>query len=187
MKIIENFVRPRIQDEIESLFLDSNFPYFYNNDMPVINAVLRDGAMVDENTLSIPQFVHTFVLDSKITSVLYSHLAPIVNKLLDSLEEDCYVYRCKVNMNLIDTRFDNKYQTPHVDNGFDEQITAIYYANDSDGDTIFFDNSGKITERITPKKGKLILWKGKIFHAKCSPINSINRTVINFNLLPHQK
>ena len=49
---------------------------------------------------------------------------------------------------------------------------------------IFFDDTGKITERLTPKKGRLVWWKGRIFHAKSSPTKSINRLVLNFNLLP---
>ena len=67
----------------------------------------------------------------------------------------------------------------------EDQITALYYVNDSDGDTYFFDDSGKVTKRVTPKKGTLVMWEGKIFHAKSSPIKTTSRVVININLLPY--
>jgi hypothetical protein len=119
-----------------------------------------------------------------VNSASYSNVAPIINKVVDLLDEDYFVAKCKVNMNLSDARFEGKYHTPHIDNGFDEQVTAIYYVNDSDGDTFFFDASGKVTKRVTPKKGTLVMWHGKVFHAKSSPIKTTSRVVLNINLLP---
>ena len=190
MQIINNFIKPRIQDELESLFLGNNFPYFYVNEMSTpLNETdaANGGVMLDANTVQAPQFFHMFVNDGVVNSQAYSDIAPITHKLLDLVEEDYSVYRCKVNMNLIDTRFEGKYHTPHIDNGFDDQITAIYYVNDSDGDTFFFDVKGNITKRVTPKKGTLVMWKGKVFHAKASPVKSLSRAVININLLPYKK
>lgn len=190
MQIINNFVKPRIQDELEELFLGNNFPYFYVNEMSTPyehnEADKSTGnIMLDGNTLEAPQFFHMLVADGNVNSQAYANVAPVINKLVDSIEEDYFVYRCKVNMNLIDTRFEGKYHTPHIDNGFDEQITAVYYVNDSDGDTFFFAADGTVTKRVTPKKGTLVMWKGKVFHAKSSPVTSLSRVVLNINLLPH--
>lgn len=191
MQIINNFVKPRIQDELEKLFLSNNFPYFYVNEscsttdyVTNEDAKLTGDLLIDNNTIDAPQFFHMFVADGGINSAAYSDISPIINKLIDSIKEDYFVYRCKVNMNLIDTRFEGKYNAPHIDNGFDDQITAIYYVNDSDGDTFFFDDSGKVTKRVTPKKGTLVMWKGKVFHAKSSPTKTASRVVLNINLLP---
>lgn len=193
MQIINDFVKPRIQNELETLLLGSNFPYFYNCESCVPAGYKEDeneddrltGALlVDENTIEAPQFMHTFIADGVVNSEAYKNVAPILNKVIDLIDEDYFVAKCKVNMNLADVRFEGKYHTPHIDNGFDEQVTALYYVNDSDGDTFFFDDSGKITKRITPKKGTLVMWKGKIFHAKSSPIKTTSRVVININLLP---
>lgn len=189
MQIINNFIKPRLQDEIEGMLLGNNFPYFYINELstPLNEADEANGGIrLDANTVEAPQFFHMFVSDGVVNSQAYSELMPITNKLLDITEEDCFIYRCKANMNLIDTRFEGKYHTPHIDNGFDEQITAIYYVNNSDGDTFFFDDKGNITKRITPKKGTLVTWKGKVFHAKASPVKSLSRVVININLLPYK-
>lgn len=193
MQIIENFIKPRIQDEIESLLTGSNFPYFYSSVSCVPtgykeaeneDARLTGDILLDGNTIQAPQFMHLFVADGAVNSEAYKNVAPILNKVIDLVDGDYFVAKCKVNMNLVDPRFEGKYHPPHIDNGFEDQVTAIYYVNDSDGDTFFFDNSGEVTKRITPKKGTLVMWKGKIFHAKSSPIKTTSRVVININLLP---
>lgn len=193
MRILENFVKPRIQDELETLLLGGNFPYFYSRESCVPagykeneseDARLTGAILVDENTIEAPQFMHMFIAEGAINSEAYKNVAPILNKVVDLIDEDYFVVKCKVNMNLVDVRFEGKYHTPHIDNGFEDQITALYYVNDSDGDTFFFDDSGKITKRVTPKKGTLVMWKGKIFHAKSSPTKTTSRVVININLLP---
>jgi hypothetical protein len=182
LNIIDNFIKPHIQDSIEEFFLSQSFPYYYNKEPIVLDN--SNNYLIDDNTLNTPQFIHMFVSDYKVNSPYYNSILPISNKLIDTVDVDCDIIRCKLNMNLIDSRFEHKYHTPHVDNPWEDQITAIYYVNDSDGDTYFFDNTGKITERFTPKKGRLIWWKGRIYHAKSSPIKKINRLVLNFNLLP---
>ena len=190
MQIINNFIKPRLQDELENLFLGNNFPYYYVNELSTpLNETdkANGGILLNANTVEAPQFFHMFVNDGVVNSQAYTEIAPITHKLLDLVDEDYYVYRCKVNMNLIDTRFEGKYHTPHIDNGFDDQITAIYYVNDSDGDTFFFDDGGQVAKRITPQKGTLVMWKGKVFHAKASPVKSLSSAVININLLPFKK
>lgn len=193
MQIIENFIKPHIQNDIEKLLTSNNFPYFYSSESCVPAGYkeneneddrLTGAVLIDGNTIEAPQFSHMFVVNGNVNSEAYINIAPILNKILDIVDGEYFIAKCKVNMNLIDTRFEGKYHAPHIDNGFDDQITAIYYVNDSDGDTFFFDDSGEITKRVTPKKGTLVLWKGKIFHAKSSPTCSTHRVVINVNLLP---
>lgn len=189
MNIIDDFVKVRVQNDLETLFSNNNFPYFYNSDTVIAstdNTDPSDGPILtDNNTLESPQFTHHFVLGDNIVSKYWDLISPISNKLIDTIDTDCYVTRCKLNLNTTDTRFTDKYHSPHIDNAFDNQITAIYYVNDSDGDTFFFDDKGNVTKRVTPKKGRLVWWKGKIFHAKASPVKSRHRMVLNYNMLPY--
>lgn len=193
MHIIKNFVKPRIQDELEALFLGHNFPYYYSTESCTPpgeqNFAYEDKRLTgdvfrDENTIESPQFSHSLFTGAGINSDYYIQVVPIISKLIDSIDGNYRLYRCKVNMNLSDARFEGKYRTPHIDNGFEDQLTAIYYVNDSDGDTLFFDGNNQITQRITPEKGKLVWWRGKVFHAKSHSVKSISRVVLNINLLP---
>ncbi len=193
MKIITNFVKPRIQDELEMLFTHGNFPYFYNQASCVPADYRQDEkedsratgeVLVTENTVESPQFSHALFSSGAINSESYNNVAPILNKLIDIVDGDYFLARCKVNLNLSNPSLAGKHRTPHIDNGFDKQLTAIYYVNDSDGDTLFFNKQGHIIQRVTPEKGKLIWWSGKVFHAKEYSTQSKTRIILNINLLP---
>ena len=79
------------------------------------------------------------------------------------------------------------YNTPHLDR-LDElkYFNAIYYVNDSDGDTFFFkkeNNKYLITDKVSPKKGRLVVFDGDKYHSGRHPKESLKRVIINFNFL----
>ena len=60
-------------------------------------------------------------------------------------------------------------------------LVGLYYVNDSDGDTVFFDDDETtIIKKVSPKKGKMILFDGSIPHASSTPTKN-ERCVINYN------
>ena len=60
-------------------------------------------------------------------------------------------------------------------------ISIIYYVHDTDGDTVFYDKEcKKIIKKITPKKGRAVIFDSLIFHSFMRPIKSEKRVVINF-------
>jgi len=70
-------------------------------------------------------------------------------------------------------------------------LVVLYYVNDSDGDTIIYDQIGqpnnidksalKIKQKISPKKGRCVLFNGKWLHNSSSPQNS-PRCILNFDV-----
>jgi len=56
--------------------------------------------------------------------------------------------------------------------------SLIYYASDSDGDTVFFNQDTEI-ERVTPKKGRTVLFNGQIPHRGTKPITQ-TKVLLNF-------
>lgn len=70
----------------------------------------------------------------------------------------------------------------HVDD-CQQHWVAIYYINDVDGDTILYKDDEK-TElcRISPKKGRIVLFDGTIPHTGSYPTLD-SRAIINFNFL----
>ena len=61
-------------------------------------------------------------------------------------------------------------------------MVIIYYVNDSDGDTCIFDNEGKVQHRISPKKGRFLVFDGNRKHAGSHPYHANYRVVINSNI-----
>lgn len=186
MQIIDDFILPHYQNKIEAILTSTQFPYFYSDD--TINTLKTDTYFTDSNTINEPQFSHVFVNDGNINSPFFTEVQRITIKLEEMLNIPVDILRCKANLNLkSNIQNSNKYNFPHIDNTLDKSITAIYYVNDSDGDTYFFDKkNGNIIKQITPKKGRLIFWNGLKFHAKGFPIITNKRIVININLFPRE-
>ena len=74
-----------------------------------------------------------------------------------------------IHVDLVDR---NKKLIPHW--------VCLYYVNDSDGDTIFFDENNKEIQRVSPKKGRIAFFDGAIPHCTTTPKDDI-RTVLNFD------
>jgi hypothetical protein len=69
---------------------------------------------------------------------------------------------------------------PHIDMQKWHKV-LLYYVNDADGDTVFFDKKGNVTESVSPKKGRLVVFNGDIYHAAGIPKNN-HRCVVNFDI-----
>jgi hypothetical protein len=89
------------------------------------------------------------------------------------------------------------HHNPHVD-FYEPHYTALYYVNDTDGDTWVFNetyedvpaqlaaayaNEDKFTAagRIAPKKGRMAAFDGRHYHASMHPTEHLSRIVITFN------
>lgn len=68
----------------------------------------------------------------------------------------------------------------HIDLN-EPHYVLLYYINDSDGDTVLFeDDKRTIIESVQPKKGRVIFFDGSIPHRGTMPLNN-TRALINFN------
>ncbi len=91
------------------------------------------------------------------------------------------------------------FHNPHVD-FYQPHHAAVYYVNDADGDTVLFNETydqvsqqqsvawtheGKFTvaRRVSPKKGRIIGFDGKYYHASMHPTRSDSRIAISFSFL----
>jgi hypothetical protein len=91
------------------------------------------------------------------------------------------------------------HHNPHVDFSQPHR-TAVYYVNDSDGDTVIFNESiaevaveqsaararGRgfsLAGTVPPKKGKMIAFDGSYYHASSYPTESAKRIAITFNFV----
>ena len=116
-------------------------------------------------------------------------LHEIINPFHDLLLTPLYSF-CHTKKILIDQvlHFRTFLQTPspnpssqaiHIDRP-ENHMVMLYYVNDSDGDTIFYDDNENEIKRVTPKKGRIAFFDGSIKHSGSSPSNS-TRIVINYN------
>jgi hypothetical protein len=101
------------------------------------------------------------------------------------------IFRAKSNLTTITT--ETKPSWPHID-GQDNHLVFIYYVNDSDGDTVIYDQkyTGKeydqseltVFKKITPKAGAAVIFDGSRYHTNYSNQKNNFRFIINMNLKP---
>ena len=64
----------------------------------------------------------------------------------------------------------------------EDHLVLLYYVNDVDGDTIFFDENNNEIKRVSPKKGRCIFFNGSLLHTGSYPTKN-SRAIINYNFI----
>jgi len=144
----------------------------------------------DPNILESPQMVCPTVDKNEPSN----EQAPLSFYLCDRIAERLDVKilnyaRIKINLQFQNPIYKDKYNPPHLDSPFPNHISAVYYVEDSDGDTIIFDKGlpddpYDLTPilRNPPKQGNALVFPSKQFHSSSLPVENSNRFIINFVL-----
>ena len=190
--IVDNCIDEELQNILEKEMLSDNFAWFYKP-----NAAYSD---VDISKLNMPifpnnskdscQFTHNFYYNNNQSSNYFNLIIPVLSAIPATIKN---LLRVKANLKTYNKDDVEFIGLPHVDyaNPSNDAMTAIYYVNDSFGETIIYNEEyghiGELTvkEKIAPKKGRLAFFHSKFFHSSNTPKNSIPRMVINFNLIKH--
>ena len=99
----------------------------------------------------------------------------------------------RVKCNLLTQGTSDGYHSVHIDQNFPHKV-FLYYISNSDGDTVFFDRSWEPNSaieqkdlkeelRVSPKRGRGVVFDGLQYHCSTSPIKSKFRAVINVDFL----
>lgn len=172
--IIENFLTEEQEQKIEDLTIDPNFPWFFTPGTIVeIEAGVKSNS-VYEKGINPFQMVHSTNLNE---CRFIDVITPVLNQLSVEFQSNIRIIRCKFNF--LPRGVDSTHHYPHIDDSEDGVMTAVYYVNDSDGDTYFFDDELNVTSTIAPKKGRMVIFDSNKFHNSSSPINSEYRIVMN--------
>jgi hypothetical protein len=117
------------------------------------------------------------------------------NLSIEILDKFCYKH--KINYKeVLRTRSNTSFfcnekrpSVPHIDDS-KNHLVLIYYINDSDGDTVLYnnkynekeDNEMFVEHRISPKAGRAVLFDGGMYHSFYYPNTHDMRSVININI-----
>jgi hypothetical protein len=192
MQIIDDVIPPSIQHELEKNILSPNFPWGHMFSSDLANeasddyVILKRKEFQNNEIIDPGQFYHNILIDQQ-PGQFFAWFTPILEAIKF---EDMRILRMKMNFNY--PYFGNKESThgiPHVDLPNEKDYTTgIYYVTDADGDTYIFNekngHKGPLTikKRISPKKGRIVLFEGDTLHAACPPISNRPRIVVNINI-----
>ena len=147
-----------------------------------------------DNKQQRPGFNYRFITNTENVYEWHTDMCTIIDAACDKINfkrKDCLQGRSflQLPLNLKDRTVD----APHVDADTDH-LVVLYYVNDSDGDTIIYENMfegynklpdfNKLVEkkRVSPKAGRVVLFNGKHWHTSCQPVNNV-RCVVNYNVI----
>lgn len=194
--ILDDLVPVTYQDHLESIFYHQLQGPIWSFGSATTGGFEKDTfkPFIKDYTVSEgPQLICVAFADSQIVHQTWFDLRPILWFLemrIPSLKIK-HIERCKVNLNPSNESWKDKINTPHSDiTKYNKNFyTLIYYIKDSDGDTVMFDQtyesfmknktSLNVIEKITPKKGKGLLFPSNILHSGSNPVDHDCRIVVN--------
>ena len=192
IKIIDDIIPTDIQDALEKKILQPNFPWGRMTSSDLSNQASSDYTLrkrkdfLNDNIIDPSQFYHDIVMGQQLGKY-FEWFTPII----DSIKFDgIQILRMKMNFNFpFVGASEDSHGIPHVDlPEEDGYTTGVYYVTNGDGDTILFNEKrghiGKLTiqKKVSPKKGRIVLFDGNTLHAACPPISNRPRIVININI-----
>lgn len=183
------------QSDTQEYFTNKYFPWYMGTDYTVTDTSYHAFSKITENIVEQSQLFHTFVLGGKINSditIPFSILSKVSEKLNMPADN---ATRIKANLTTkIHNSNKNAHQTPHVDDS-KNHLVMLYYVNDSDGDTFLFNEildknsdirdlkSITVKQRVSPRRGRVVIFNGQRLHAGMYPRENNYRVVINFNII----
>jgi len=188
LKVYDDFLPKKLFNYIQSTLLSPQTQWIFgegtitNMEHSIPN--VKDSIQF-EHTLWTPEYT-TQLFDLRMFNVLIEKVCDV------SIKE---VRRIKTNMLLKESDYPTGYtHVPHSDIAgpneelIDNLATFLFYVNDSDGDTVIFNETSvdgkiptKVTEakRITPKANRGVLFDSNYYHASTPPRTNSRRVVIN--------
>jgi hypothetical protein len=190
IQIFDDIIPASYADQIER---DSEFyiQYFWNEKTVLNFDDWNDPNIVDIGQLTCP-LIHT---DTPI-QLKFNEYFIFLKPMLLEIERRIPVYvqnylRIKFNKMLrLDEKYAGYYNIPHPDDTEGTNtFTMVYYVSDSDGETVLFNEFYEkdkplpkltVAQRVAPKKGRIVLFDSRRYHASSNPTAHDSRTIINF-------
>jgi hypothetical protein len=190
--IIENVISKDYQNHILSHASSLKFPWYFNPNM------VSEHDPVANDPKNVMGFNHFLYEEGKPVSPFFDSVYPLILSITGKTNVQFQqLERMRFNLTFKNTSSTENWHLPHIDTAH-PHLVAIYYVNDSDGDTVIFNETNDsykpkdfdkmksedftVKARITPKQGKMVIFPGQYYHASSYPRNSKYRMVINSNL-----
>lgn len=168
--IIDDAIQIDIQKDIDLMSQILDWRY-------CTSTVKHEGNFITEEVYDIGHFAAKIYKNDGSDEPRLKTLKPLLD-VIENLVGEIKLERAKFNFTWHSPDVNNRTQGKHIDFNDDlTAITALYYVNDSDGDTkIWYETK---TVSVSPKKGRLLIFPANLKHAGTNPSFSQYRIVLN--------
>jgi hypothetical protein len=170
---------------IRDVVLGAQFPWFFHHDVVNLTEQLED--------VTLHAFRHTVWMHNQCQSGFAPMFEPLIEKMME-LTGGQLVALPKVIINLTMNHGVQNGNMAHIDGMMDleteelKRYTGVYYLNESDGDTLIYDDDGvTVIGSISPKADRLLVFPSAVLHSRQLPLNHTVRAVVNLNTLVRHK
>lgn len=194
--VIDDIIDSKSQDYLESYFLNK-----FKDDYFLDNTSNRFKTKFPQYSFGISGTITPIINPNDVTDELIYFIDKIRKNVSKELNLS-FLQNYRIKANLLkkadyDKNRDDRLSI-HIDR-YENYVGMIYYINDTDGDTFFYNDTlgnktewvkyiyegsdfdvFELRETVKPKKGRVVVFDGMIFHHSSYPTIS-DRCVINFN------
>ena len=177
IKVIDNLLPVPYLRDLQNHFLQDSCEWFFNDNLTDDQSYDSLGSFgfnmrLHWNGYFIGNFVGTF------TRALVFSAQEKVEEFIDRPQKIVRVRADMTVYNPIHYRHELHTDFPY------EHMTAIFYMNTSDGNTLLFDRDGKeLIQEIEPIENRLVIFDGLMQHTGHSPAKHKTRVLINMNFM----
>jgi hypothetical protein len=185
IQVFDDVIPKRYQDEIEHRLLYSGYSWAYTP--TIVDCITKEGKVFG---FGGKLGNHT---EGVVDTENFNFLLPLTYSISEKSGIEYESILASRTFLQVPTTYEKNHGPFHVDFKYPHMV-FLYYVNDSDGDTLItnkkydfsnqtFDelDESQIVERVSPRKGRVVIFDGLYYHSggipKISP-----RCVINFDL-----
>jgi|DEB0MinimDraft_10_1074344.scaffolds.fasta_scaffold51064_2 hypothetical protein len=183
IKVIENTLSQNDLEAIRNIIGHKNIDWNITSDIDFNAKGIR--AIVDKNSKQTYQITHVFFKENKLRFEKYRFIYDLMKNIFE--QNGCYGKIHRIKTNILFNNFkikEDEYNIPHSDcEG--EHYNMILYLNESDGDTIYFNEyynenlkNLTINQKVSPKVNRAVISDG-VMHTSKNPIKNEIRVVLN--------
>ena len=197
--VYDDWLQPELQNILKNTFLSSNLPWYlpstkWSTVVPeVVDKFKDDDRVINSSMMVHPVIIRGYEQHTGGHEALLMYFIRSFFQIISDTDICVNIHRMKANLQ--HKQLCSKpifFNPPHIDHVEDipkDHFAAVclYYIDDSDGDTFFFDNEWDIIQRVTPKAGRMVLFENEVYHASSPPQKNDGRIVLNTNIfLPNE-
>jgi len=193
IQIVDNFFSKSYQQHLYDFLTGKNTTWYFQDNISYPTKTLWNDFIATDDMIYGTSGL-AFYLKKYEDNVVSGQHKEILDDFIISIEKHFKlkvneIIRCRAMYMSPYKKKENSYNGPHIDFP-DPHKTLIYYVNDSDGDTYFFEEKSlggeidpskkTICKTVSPKQGRAVLFDGYRYHSGTNPTKN-SRILLNLN------